>query len=354
MSNKSRRGNGNGTSDASMAAELAAMQEREQSAVAVEEPEASADPEAFKVCEAGFGEGQVKMEMFHSGGIPVACNTFYEDGTTVNREKTVIVQVAVEVSNDLLDKALDGIKVAAGGKGEVVIHRGHFTTMIVTPLDMPQMGEFILIGVRGIRNMSRGSLGKRFKPLTPAIHKKGVDEQRGEFAYTTLLRDGFLSEFVKVTIIHKMEDLRNIAINLERWKIGIGYQREEEVGSNGEKTGRQVFVGPNYFESPDGEAVIFSGKGIKDKAAVYLLGKNPDELADDDPKKKELERKRPGLIGRIGQILGASFEAAKDAGATVPRNREQSRNFGTSLGDDSMLAAARVAARRAAELATRK
>ncbi|MFA5124600.1 MAG: hypothetical protein WC473_02095 [Patescibacteria group bacterium] len=344
---KQNHRSGNGSEEAQVAAELAAMQEREQrmqeQAVAVLDETAPEDPAAFKVLEAGNGEEQVGMEMFHSGGIPVVCNTFNEDGT-VNSNETTIVQVAVEVSNDLLSKALDGIKAAAGGKGEVVIHTGNYTTMIVAPADMPEMGESILIGVRGIRNMSKAALGKRFKPLTPAIHKKGVDEQRGEFSYTTLLRDGFLPEFVKVTVIHEMKDLRSVAINLERWKHRVGYRREEEVDSDGNPTGRQVFIGPNYLEFPDGEAVIFSGQGIKEQAAVYLLGQNPDKLADGDPKKKELLRRRPGLIGRLGQILSASFEAAKEAGATAPR-REQSRNFGTSLGDDSMLEAARAAAR---------
>lgn len=353
MSKKSRRGNGNGTSDAAMAAELAAMQERGAVAVA-EEPEAPETSEAtLTVKEAGYGEDNVSLEMFQAGGLPVVCSTVNDDGT-VNQEATTIVPIAVEISNALMDKVfLDIGKVAiANGinDGEVVVRRGRSTTQIVAPADMPGMVEPILIGTAKIRGMSRGSLGKRFMPLTPSINKNLMDKECGEFSHTTVLESGFGQRFVKVTVIHFADG--RLGINLEQWKCGVGYRREEEVNpETGEPTGRQVLVGPYYWEKPDGEPIFVEGQNLKRQAAVALLGgKDPDEISDDSPdaiNKSRLQRRLRGLIYRLGQIIDASFTEAGRAGFKKPH---RDRQFGSSLEDNPMLAAAR----KAAQLATRK
>jgi len=366
MSKKDRRGNR--SEEAQVAAELAAMQERtmqerqekEQAVVAVldeETPEVPAEvvkealaPEKPKapelttltVKEAGYGEGQVDMETFQAGGLPVACNVVGDDGVVVSNQQ--IVFIAIEVSNDLLYRALLSIEKASAQveNPEVIVHRGHSTTKIVAPADMPQMVEPILIGTTQIRGMSRGSLGKRLLPLTPVINKSLMNEENGEFSHTTVLQPGFGSHFAKVTVIH-FED-GQVAFNLERWRYGIGYRREEKVDpETGEKTGRQAPVGPNYWEKPDGDPIFVSGEGIKRQAAVILLGgKDPDEISDASEKAR-VQRRLRGLINRLGQILDASFKEANRAGFKKPR-RERTQ-FGSKLEDDPILAAAREAAR---------
>ena len=283
----------------------------------------------------GREQGDVKEEMFLSAGVELPCVILDADGKPTG--KTENKAVVVRIDRQFEDDAFAGIEESSGKGGRLYVRRQGRSFDISVPADVPEMNEHVILGTSGIpmahkAMQARGGkparpeqVGKAYIPLTPMASTSCME---GEYhLYTAVQRVGFDNNYHLVTVRRKMGNIFDMDIIVQKCHHHVGL-RFEEVPVEGRSKPRRKFVGFSYQNRPGEQRLISAQKGIKAEAAVVILGQDPESIADDHAREAAQRRMR-AVIYRLGEIIGASEDAARTAGAKNPPRQK----FGVSMED---------------------